>query len=227
MIHSSGTFRYEAEFTSNGFSDSDVVLQGTTMDSRDEDRLVGHHPTIRFWRDRLVLIASEKARSSTRNSSFVIGDAVPLSARPYDRLHVVRTGSGGIGLSLLRENKLVLAIGAVTAVPLGMNINVFERPERKGLMSAYTAETSLEFQVESEQLHLKDRGVTTIGPYEVYIEHCWQDGIPGVDECVSLCGANDPAINIASIRSAVLLGHSDLKITRWDGSEIFAPCPTL
>lgn len=221
MIHPSGTFEYEAEFTSDSIRQSEVVLQGRSMNRMDSDRLVGHHPTIRFWRDRLVLIASGKGQSRLRNTSFAIGDAVPLAARAGDRLYVVRTGSGGIGLSLLREKTLVLAIGAVTSVPLGTNLKVRVRPERRGRMDAYRAETWLEFQVECENLRMKNRGVSTIEHYEIYIEHCWQDGIPGVDECVSVCGANDPAINIASIRSAILLGPSDLKMTLWDGTEQF------
>jgi hypothetical protein len=82
MIHRSGTFEYEAEFTRDGFSESDIVLYGADLSGGKIDRLVGHKPMIRFWRDRIVLVASEKANSSTRNVSFAIGDAVPRSARP-------------------------------------------------------------------------------------------------------------------------------------------------
>src|SRR5678815_1067536 len=221
-IHPSGIFAYEAEFTSKSFKDSDVVLQGAEIKCTDIDRLVGHRPTIRFWRDRLVLVAAEKARSSLRNASFPIGDAVPLAAHAGDRLYVVRTGAGGIGLSLVRDKMLVLAIGAVTAVPLGMNIKVFKRPESRGSMFSRLTDRWLEIHVEDEPANLRHRTVSMVKDYEIYIEHCWADGIPGIDECVSMCGVNDPAIKIASIRSAVLLGHSNLKMTGWDGIERFA-----
>jgi hypothetical protein len=221
MIHPSGIFRYKAEFTSDSFKESDVVLQGTEIERLDIDRLVGHHPTIRFWRDRLVLVASKKAKSRLRNASFAIGDAVPLSARAGDWLYVVRTGAGGIGLSLLRDKTLVLAIGAVTAVPLGMNIKVFNRPERLGGFVSRLTDRWLEVQIESERVRLQHRTVNTVKDYEIYVEHPWEDGIPGVDECVSICGANGPVIKIACVRSAVLLGHSNLKLTNWDGSENF------
>lgn len=221
MIHPSGTFKYEAEFTSEGFSNSDIVLHGTIANKVDGPRLVGHSPTIRFWNDRLVLVASEESTSRLRNASFAIGDAVTLSAHPGDQLHVIRTGSGGIGLSLLRDDRLVLAIGCVTAVPLGFNINVIKGPRSHKPFPDPLCDTRLEFQVESESLILRNRVLTQLGDCEIYVERSWQDGIPGVDECVSICRGDDPAVKIASVRSAILLGNSPLKMTRWDGSEKF------
>jgi hypothetical protein len=180
---------------------------------------------IRFWNDRLVLVASEKLHSRLRNASFWIGDSVPLAACPGDRLHLIRTGCGGIGLSLLREKRLILAIGAVRAVPLGANIDVIVGPERQDIFDAHRVETWLEFKIESKTLILRNRGLTTIGDYQIYIERRWEDGIPGTDECVSMCAANSAEVNVAAIRSAVLLGNGDLKMTHWDGTERFAPSP--
>ena len=219
MIHPSGVFAYEAEFTADGFSESDVVLHGHEYKNTDIDRLVGHNPTIRFWRDRLVLVAGEQLHSGLRNFSFGIGDAVPLSARPGDQLYVLRTGSGGIGLSLLRENRLVLAIGAVTAVPLGMNVAVTMGPRGGKLINNPPTDPRLDFSVDGETLLLRERGLTRIGDYQVYIERSWEDGIPGTDECVSIARVDSQEINIASVRSAVILGQSEMKMTSWDGSE--------
>ena len=220
MIHRSGTFEYEAEFTSDSFRESDIVVYGTLMKRMDVKRLVGPNPMIRFWNDRLVLVASEESNASVRNTSFRIGNAVPLAAAPGDRLYVVRTGRGGIGLSLLRDKQLVLAIGAVTAVPLGNNMQVMKN--RKGNYPFVDLkDTWLEFQVGNEQLKLRDRSVTDIGNYQIYVEACWENGIPGVDECVSVSVANNPSVNLASLRSAILLRSSDLKLTRWDCTEVF------
>lgn len=222
MIHPSGTFEYQAEFTSEGFSDSDIVLYGTIANKVDGPRLVGHSPMIRFWNDRLVLVASEESTSGLRNASFAIGDAIFLSAKPGDELHVIRTGSGGLGLSLLREDRLVLAIGCVTSVPLGTNINVIKGPRSRKAFPDPLCDTRLEFQVENESLVLRDRTLTQLGDCEIYVERSWQVGIPGVDECVSICRGDDPAVKIASVRSAILLGNSPLKMTHWDGRERFA-----
>ena len=219
MIHPSGLFAYEAEFTADGFGESDVVLHGHEYQNTNIDRFVGHNPTIRFWRDRLVLVAGEQLHSRLRNFSFAIGDAVPLAARPGDQLYVVRTGGGGIGLSLLRENRLVLAIGAVRAVPLGMNVNIIIGPRGGKLFNNPPTDPRLDFNVDGETIVLRERGLTTIGNYQIYIEHSWADGIPGTDECVSISRLDSQEINIASVRSAVMLGQSEMKMTSWDGSE--------
>jgi len=220
MIHPSGTFEYEAEFTSDSFRESDLVVHGTLIKTMDCNRLVGPTPMIRFWNDRLVLVASEQANASVRNSSFHIGNALQLAASPGDRLYVVRTGRGGIGLSLLRDKQLILAIGAVTSVPLGNGVQVTESSEgNDGFFGARN--TWLEFQVGNEQLKLSDRTVMDVGNYQIYIESCWEYGIPGTDECVSVSVANVPPVNLASMRSAILLRNGDLKLTRWDCTETF------
>jgi hypothetical protein len=221
MIHRSGTFEYEAEFTRDGFSESDIVLYGADLSRGKIDRLVGHKPMIRFWRDRIVLVASEKANSSTRNVSFAIGDAVPRSARPGDRLYLVRTGSGGIGLSLLRQDRLILAIGAVTAVPLGTNIQARPEPVDEEPWETPNADTWLEFRVGNEQSNLRERAASVIGNYHIYVERCWRPGLPGTDECVSMTLEDDSAMKLAAIRSAILLGNGDLKMTHWDCTETF------
>jgi len=219
MIHPSGLFAYEAEFTADGFGESDVVLHGHEYQNTNIDRLVGHNPTLRFWRDRLVLVAGGHLHSRLRNFSFAIGDAVSLSARPGDQLYVVRTGCGGIGISLLRENRLVLAIGAVTAVPLGINVDIVISPKGGTLFDKSPADPRLDFNVDGETMVLSERGLTRIGDYQIYIEHSWEDGIPGINECVSISRVDTQEINIAPLRSAVLLGQSEMKMTSWDGSE--------
>ena len=220
MIPPSGTFEYEGEFTSEGLSDSDVFIHCRSIGSIDHDRLVGHSPKLRFWHDRLVLVASGEAGSSLRNASFLIGDAVPLAARPGDWLYVVRTGRGGFGLSLLRDERLVLAVGAVAAVPLGTEIWAAERPHNVGFAEG-VPEFWLELHLGSEQVELRDRGLTEVGGHQIYLERCWAGGIPGTDECVAISVAHNPAINLASLRSAILLGNSQTKLTRWDGVEMF------
>jgi hypothetical protein len=222
MIHPSGTFEYEAEFTSESFRDSDIVLQGTSLSVDNMDRLVGHNPKIRFWNDRLVLVASGELNSTVRNVSFAIGNAVPLAARPGDRLYLVRTGAGGIGLSLLRQERVVLAIGAIAAVPLGRDLQAISHSEGMNHWRHFAADTSwLEFRVGSERLILREREVSEIGDYYIYIERVWGDGVPGTDECVSVCVADDSAMKIAAIRSAILLGNGKLKMTSWDCIEHF------
>lgn len=221
MIHPSGTFEYQAEFTKGGFSNSDIVLLGTDRRGKDQECLVGLNPKIRFWNDRLVLVASDKSRSSVRNVSFPIGDAVRLTARAGDRLYLTRTGSGGIGFSLLRRQRLILAIGAVTELPLGPDVQVSRCSTGTNLWEIPVPETWLEFRAGSEELLLRGRQVSGIGDYHIYLEHLWQWGLPGTDECVSISVAGDSAVNLAAMRSAILLGNGNLKLTSWDCTEQF------
>jgi len=221
MIHSSGIFEYEAEFTKDGFGDSDIVVYGSDLSGRKVKRLAGHKPMIRFWRDRVVLVASDKPNSTVRNVSFAIGDAVPLSARPGDRLYLVRTGAGGIGLSLLRQERLVLATGAVTAVPLGRDFHTIRRPGNKDSWKSPLLDTWLEFRIGKEQVILRERETTEIGGYNIYVEHGWKDGVPGTDECVSVSALDGPSMMIAAMRSAILVANGVLKMTGWDCTEHF------
>lgn len=222
MIPSSGTFEYEAEFTTESFGDFDIVLHGTSQSVDDETRLAGHSPKIRFWNDRLVLVAQGEINSTARNVSFRIGNAVPYAARSGDRLFLVRSGAGGIGLSLLRHEKLVLALGAISQVPLGMEMKAIRRFEDTEDWHFLEPDTSsLELQIGNEQVLLKEREVHEVGNYSIYVEHGWAFGIPGIDECVSVCPADDPKMKIASMRSAILLGTGTMTITNWDCTEHF------
>lgn len=219
-IAPSGTFDYVAEFTHQGFSDSDIFLDGTDRSGRNKPRLVGLNPRIRFWNDRLVIIASGQSQSSARNVSFPIGDAVKLAARPGDRLYLVRTGCGGIGLSLLRLEKLILATGAITRVPLGRDIQVVEDDADFDFdLTNPRVDVPLGLIVQGEACTLHERDVLEHGGYHIYVERSWKDGIPGTDECVSLCLADNSAMKIAAMRSAILLGNGDMKLVGWDTTE--------
>ena len=223
MIGLAGTFEYEATFTKDSFSDADIVLQGSARSGENRTRLVGLSPKIRFWNERVVLVASEQHKAGNRNVSFPIGDAVNLVAQPDDELYLVRTGGGGIALSILRERKLILAIGAVSEVPLGEVVQMRFPPEDCESSFMPQPDKWLEFRVGSEKLKLQQREAGVIGDYHVYVERCWGYGLPGTDERVSVCVAGNPTIEIAAMRSAILMGHGDLKLVSWDGSEWFTP----
>jgi hypothetical protein len=217
-IHPSGTFDYEAAFTEQSFRGSDILLRGADRDGGGEERLVGLRPDIRLGDDLLVIFTSERRSAGVRHASFPVGDAVSLAARPGDRLHVARAGTGDIGLSLLRGGRLVVAVGAVTEVPLG---DVRAAHGTDGSWERPSADRWLEFTAGGERLTLRGREFAEVGGYHVYVERCWAFGIPGERECVSVCGSDDAAMRVAAIRSAVLLGHGALKLVEWDNTERF------
>jgi hypothetical protein len=76
--------------------------------------------------------------------------------------------------------------------------------------------------LQNEQLTLKERGLSQVAGYDVYVERCWARGLPGTDECVSLSLADNSAIRTAAMRSAILLGNGHMKMVSWDTGEDFA-----
>jgi hypothetical protein len=220
MIHPAGTFEYDARFTEESFRDSDIMLVGVDRSGRGDKRLVGLNPKIRFWHDRLVIVASDQTNSSVRNVSFAIGDTVKLAARPGDRLYVTRTGSGGIGLYVLRGQELILAIGAVRALPLGSEVQMQIKPE-DSFPGDWATDNWLEFVIRNQSLTLRERETSTIECYYIYVERTWIHGTPGSDECVSICLADDLRMRISAMRSAILIANTDLKMVSWDCAEHF------
>lgn len=217
MIQAQSTFDYQSEFTSEGFRDSEIFLRARDRRRSNKQCLVGPNPTIRFWNDRVVIFASEEFNASVRHISFPVGDAVRLTARAGDQLYLKKTGSGGMALSLLRKQELILALGAVTAVPLGHNVQITTGPCEK--WERKICETWLEFRIADESLKLREREVTTIGNYQVYLERAWEPGVPGTNECVSVCVTGDSAVELAAMRGAILILNGIRRITRWDCTE--------
>ena len=219
MIHPAGTFEYKAEFTEKSFGNSEIVLHGAPLDGTDEQRLVGLSPKIRFWSDRLVLVASLPIKASMRNVSFAIGDAVNFAAQPGDQLYLVRTGCGGMGLSVLRHGKLILAIGSVWGLPLGEDLKILVPPDIGEFRP--NSDNWLGFKVGNEQLKLREREVAVVANYHIFVERCRGDGEPGTDESVAICIAGDTTMETAAMRSAILICNGDLKMTSWDLAEHF------
>jgi hypothetical protein len=72
----------------------------------------------------LTLRANGKDRAGVAAFSFCRDSNLVNGFRPGDTLHVARTRCGGLGLSLIRDGRLVVAIGAVDAVPTGSTVSV-------------------------------------------------------------------------------------------------------
>ena len=111
------TFEYVGELTSENVGPTEIIVQGRDPGESGKVRLVGPCPRIRFWGEKVVLIADSPHNATARRFSFLVGETVFLVARLGDQLHVVRTATGDVGLSLLRDARLVFALGAVRRSP--------------------------------------------------------------------------------------------------------------
>ena len=199
----------------------DITDAGLTPDVRLSPFTGSGRPKVLL--SRLTLRADSKDRATIAAFSFCVDRALISSFRPGDVLHVTRTACGGLGLSVIREGRLLAAVGAVTAVPLGESVrvripaDVIQEAERafSRLDSTFEfPEFPLEVHVASERRVLF-RGRPRIGGYEVFVEHGYYPGTPGTDECAALSLVGG-CPGTAAICSAQLLEYSDLcKMVRW------------
>ena len=72
--------------------------------------------------ERFRLIASSRKDSRVSSASFYVVKDLMKRIKPRDILHMSRTSCGCLGLSLLREGRLVFAVDAVSSVPLGEEV---------------------------------------------------------------------------------------------------------
>lgn len=215
-------FDYVSVFEAGSFKQDAIVLRARSLDDSTGRRLVGHHPKLRFWNDRLVMIAADPPDAAVRWASFPVGDAMFLIARPGDVLHVLRTAASDLALWLVRSDHLVLALGALSGACLGGRVRVTSDIEdwqgRRGFVDV---------RVEPTQVRLSARESASVGGYEIYVERpstrrATEDD--SFQECVSIVRTGgDPTLRNAAIRSAVLLAQERpdmLQGERWDGRVI-------
>jgi hypothetical protein len=222
-----------------------VVSQG---DSRRDDRLVGYSPMVyvtpygiapetearqaqrprpKVLRSRFTLIASEQKRSRAAAVAFDVDQSLTAVIRPRDVLSMSRTTSGGLGLSLLRDNQLVFAVGAVTAVPLGDTVRVRLPVELITRAAAVFRQRDPSFEFPHLPIEIEvgeERCVvfatrSQFGAYQVWVEHGCYRGAPGVDECVAI-SLQHACPDVVAIASAQLLDHPDpIRFEPWPNSS--------
>ena len=73
----------------------------------------------RVLRSRISLVAEGKGQATVAEASMHVDKSLISCCRPGDSIHLVRTECGGLGISIIRHGELVVAVGAITAVPLG------------------------------------------------------------------------------------------------------------
>ena len=217
-IHPSGTFSYVAVVPPIEKRHY-VELRGRDRWDRRDPWLVGPHPRIQVEPELMSLAADDQADASVWRYAFPVGDALLLAMEPGDHLHVARSSGGGVGLSLLRRGQLVVAIGAVSQIPIDpLFVDVGNQPSDIGSLhdSARNDDRRIVIGMGEQRLELKARDCGQIGGYDAYAERLFWSGIPGTAECVALSAIGIPGLRIAAMRSAVLLVSRAHKIIGWD-----------
>jgi hypothetical protein len=127
-ICSVATFDYHGGVTGDFLSRRSIALEqipdswlghGRTLDPASDMRLVGLNPTMFVEQDSAVIRASSREFACCEWFRFQLPTALSGLIAVGDELYIGRTFGAELGLSLTRNKKLVFAIGAILAVPLG------------------------------------------------------------------------------------------------------------
>jgi hypothetical protein len=186
-------------------------------------RLVGLEPSLEVGEEELIIRAATQSRANTAAVSFATDPGVLRALQPQDVIHVVRTGSADLGMSVLRHDELVVAIGAVTRVSLGPFADaVVSNPTRHPLspLSYETVSAGgtpfVEVIARGHIARVHAGDTARLRSYVVHAVRCHQRGVPG--RCESLAIAHerfcDPQ---AAVHAAELLArpNAGLQMFGW------------
>lgn len=209
-----GTFNYAGLVPAAWPADATLQLRDVSDNPRRYPRLVGLSPRLE------VTGLGPDARRPIPGDDATGGDAVPLvtlalrsadpreaavaafsfaldrgfadRSVPEDAWHLVRTECGGLGLSVLRQGRLIAAIGAVSHVRLGLDLRArVVSPEPLGAIDLAPADLPLEMAGGDGDWQSLTPGRWEIGRHSVDVERLFRRGVPGVDEHVTISRVGD------------------------------------
>jgi hypothetical protein len=160
-----------------------------------DNRLVGPRPQVEFSGRRIKLTASGKERAQLSAISFEVDGRLISALRPKDVLHLTRTLAAGLGISVLRDDLLVVAAGADAAVPLGKNIEAEGAWDLTEEAVAVFRRRDPDFKCNNIPVELTISGRTRllgsgsrceIAGYYIEVENSFIQGDPGIDANLSI-----------------------------------------
>jgi hypothetical protein len=199
-----GTFDY-VFVAAEESRDGSMRMQGSLRQalSPGDRRLAGHEPVLQCaeyqresWQlySRLTLIATDERNATVASASISVERGLVRMLRRGDIVHITRTACAAIGLSVLRDDHLVAAAGAIASVPLGSDVSargpwdliqqaeaIFQRRDPSYNLRDRPIEVSV--AGETRILHC---GRPRMGTYDVLVRHGFLWGIPGTDACASI-----------------------------------------
>src|SRR5687767_4480721 len=166
------------------------------------NRLVGLRPTLRIMGRQLILEAAGRHRALIPSASLELDESLIAIFQGGDVLTLVRTDTGDIGVSLLRRDQLVVAVGAVTETLLGNDVAVWNA----------RMETWVDVSVSGETRQLRGGEETTICNYRFSVIRSFQDGLPGTYESLAI-SLDGSCAHEAAVHSAELIARPNAGLT--------------
>jgi len=178
-----------------------VELRRSQPDNRAVGTFLGHQPileTVEYEREpwqlysRVTLTCTDR-KGKAKSLSFALDRELVATWRPGDELHVVRTLDLGLAVSVLRNQRLVAAVGAVTGVPLGRGVSARNAMDIAAEMEAVAHRYNAAFEFPMTPLLVEvdqHRGLITysgrVGVYDVTVVRPYVAGKPSRAECVAI-----------------------------------------
>lgn len=205
-------------------------------------RLVGYRPQLKIsdagrpskpgprnpdtQRCRISLKASERLNATSSQVSFFLDKGLITALKPGDLLHLVRTGCGRIGISAIRGERMIYAVGAITRVPLGTDFEAqLPFPQIQASRDLFReidpefefADLPIEVRTERKRRVLYT-GRTEVGGFALHVLHGRVMGLPGRDECVAVVRKGQCSL-VDAISSAFFLDTDHLEVNRWPQAD--------
>lgn len=224
-----GTFDYVATVPNtieNGCFECRAELRRPAMMNGEHGaRLVGWAPLMQVTiagprldappygeRSRVTLIATERELARVAQTFFDVDHTLMQALQPGDEIFLTRTRGCGFGLTVLRNNLLLVGVGALANMETGAGLTV--KVSRPSVSSATAA--SLRFDSRHECMHspveliVGDRshvlltGRGELPPFEFEVAHGHIMGLPGPAESVAIWRTGDPLGNAARMSREML-----------------------
>ena len=117
-------FRYVATVREEDVRTDEISVRASCPADSAGPELAGSSPVIRFWQDQMILIAAPIETAQVKWCSFRIGDVVIHATRAGDLIETTRNVFGHVGLSIVRQQRLIVAVGHLWMANLGTTASV-------------------------------------------------------------------------------------------------------
>jgi len=185
-----------------------------------DNRLVGLRPVLEVLAGCFKLTAPDRRRSNLAAASFELASELSPVIRSGDVLHLRRTETADIGVSLLRRGHLVFAVGAVSVVPLGDTV-VIRRETATNRPAPFSddwlsPDAAVVISVLSNVVRL-EKGTSAVAEnLRISVLRCFEPGLPGLYECVAMSREQScPHTPVVRSGELLLRPGRGLTMTRW------------
>jgi hypothetical protein len=178
-----------------------------------------HAPTEWQLQCRITLSAADRTLAAVGSISFSVDRALVRMLRPGDVLNIKHDSQDGVGISAVRRDHLLWAVGNIAGMPLGTEVGAWIPGELTTKAEAVFRTVDPEYEAFEHPIQFTIGGTTrilhwgrpTVNGYEIYVRRGYGgEGKP----CVSIANTAVCPDSAASI-SALLLARESPDIKPW------------